>query len=137
MNKIILFLLISTFTQSAYSQTLCDTVPVNSYELKGNQYKDWNTIYSTWLNSEFKQILKKYNLRLNCGSCVSVYIDVIFTIDCNGKVNDYTITKDNICGNKATQEQIKSFMKYFKLIVFPDNLRNIRIKTKLGNGLKC
>jgi hypothetical protein len=45
--------------------------------------------------------------------------------------------KENICGEKAGPVLQEWLLKYLKSIIFPKELRGMRLKTMLGTGLEC
>ncbi|MBI4977270.1 MAG: hypothetical protein HZC28_07305 [Spirochaetes bacterium] len=110
---------------------------INDYQLKGDAGKAWLMIHETWFRGEYRDILRKHGLEMSCAGCSYIYIDVIFTIDCRGRISGYEIVRENVCGGRASEELRDEMVRYFKSITYPAPLRNMRIKTKLGTGLSC
>ena len=112
-------------------------VPVKDYELTDDQRKAWSAIKNQWFRTEYSEILKRFNLRMNCADCEYVYITVRLHVDESGRVVNCEIINEHICRGGATEKLKEAFLKYFKDIVLPENLRNMIIETMLGTGLSC
>lgn len=143
MHRLILLFISISFVclnSNSYAQ-IHDTIPCDSiiktHNLNVEQWRAWDSISDYWLKKEFPFCLKKNNLKLSCSHCESIYLTVNFFIDSEGKLNEYEIVKENICGSKATTVLKNDMLKYFKSLEFPPCLRNINIQVLLGNGLKC
>ena len=111
--------------------------PIKTHELPDEKFRQWTSIKDRWLRNEFPLCLKRYNLEMSCSGCEYIYITVELTIDGDGRLVQYKIIHENICGKRASKQIEKCFMRYFKTIVFPKELRNLTIVANLGNGLKC
>jgi hypothetical protein len=74
---------------------------------------------------------------MTCSGCSSIFIRIVITIDNNGKIASYEKLNEKICGRKADKSLEKCFLEYFKTLTLPPGLRNIKIETMLGTGLKC
>jgi hypothetical protein len=114
-----------------------DTIPLWSYELEGQAWKDWDSINKVWMKNTYFPCLKENKLKMNCANCVYIYFDAIFDIDSYGKLIDIQIIKENICSRKASEKLKNCFFNYFRNLVFPESLRKKKIKSKFGTGLKC
>jgi len=130
-----IILLLITFAINASAQI--DSNYVWSYQLEGKAWKNWDSINHVWMKEVYSPCLKENKLKMSCASCVYIYIDAGFTIDECGKLVDIKIFKENICSNKASDKLKKCFFEYFLNMVFPLSLRNKKIVSKFGTGLKC
>jgi len=108
-----------------------------SYELTGSARTAWNAIDADWMKNHYWACLDEFNLKMSCGRCDNIFIDVELHIDTEGRLESYEILKENICANKITPELEQSFLAYFKELTFPESLRNLIIEARLGTGLKC
>jgi hypothetical protein len=108
-----------------------------SYELSGTAWTDWKAIDADWMKNHYWACLEKFNLKMSCGRCEDIFIDVELHINAEGRLDSYKILKENICEKKITPELEQSFLEYFKKLTFPESLRNLIIQTKLGTGLRC
>ncbi len=107
------------------------------YDLNKTAYKSWNNIDSVWHYNSFRKCLSENNLKLSCAKCESIYLDVIFTIDSTGKLIDYRIVNEKLCGGRFTPELKICFLEFFLDFNFPEELRRLKFQVKLGTGLKC
>lgn len=142
MKRIILTMLVfisGTFLFSCQENLKTDQVnfPVKEHELPPAQWKAWNELKEKWMGSEYRDCLKKSDLKMSCSGCEYIYMDVILEIDKQGHLQSYTILKENVCGEKARKELQECFLKYFQEITFPPELKGWKIEAKLGTGLKC
>jgi len=110
---------------------------VKSYELKDEEYKKWRDISDDFNHKKYLSCLKKQKLKMNCGNCTSIFIDVVLNIDETGKLNSFEIIKENICTYKIGKKLKKCFMEDFEKMTFPEESKNKSIEIRLGTGLKC
>jgi len=134
-KKYLIIFLFVLFTFKVSAQI--DTNYVWSYQLKGEAWQDWDSINHVWMNDVYAPCLKANKLKMSCAKCVYIYIDAGFTIDECGKLVDIKIFKENVCSKKASEKLKKCFFDYFLNMVFPISLRNNKIISKFGTGLKC
>jgi len=118
-------------------QTANGPSPVYDHELQGDRWKAWNEIREQWLREVFPRCLKKNGLRMNCSDCERIMVSVVLEIGPSGRIVRCTVLDEHICGRPASRELFHCFYDYFSRFVFPEGLRNMRIVTSLGNGLKC
>lgn len=109
----------------------------NSYELESDAWKNWNTISEQWFENNYRNLLEKYAIEMNCSDCEYAYIDFVIYISYEGKIVKYETTKSNICGDSAGESIILDFIQPLLQYKFPKNLHNKALRIKLGSGLKC
>jgi len=97
----------------------------------------WNDMHDEWRRNNFQDCLDKEKLKLSCAHCSSIYLTVDFNIDSAGKVLEYRVVKENMCGNDFTESLKACFLTYFLAVQFPEGLRNMVFEITIGNGLKC
>ncbi len=107
------------------------------YELTDEQWASYYKISDHWRRTVFPLCLKQNGLKLTCAGCESIYLAVRLHIGPDGKLSRYERMSDHVCGGKSTEKLERCFIEYFESITFPENLQNMIIETKLGNGLKC
>jgi len=135
-SKKILTIYVLIFTcANLFAQS--DSAYTWSYKLEGEAWKNWDSINQVWMKKVYFPCLKENNLKMSCANCENIYIDAGFIVDQDGKLADIIIFKENICSNKASTKLKKCFFNYYKNLVFPQALRNKKIKAKFGTGLKC
>jgi hypothetical protein len=110
---------------------------VKEYDLPDKQWRRWNEIKEYWMKNEYLPCLKRFKLRMSCSHCEYISIKVELKIDGEGSLVGYKKIGENICGKKAGKKLEECLLKYFKTLVFPEELRNITIEASLGTGLKC
>ncbi len=110
---------------------------VKTYELKDEEYKKWRDISDDFNRKKYLSCLKKQKLKMNCGNCTNIFIDVVLNINETGKLNGYEIIKENICTRKISKKLKKCFMDYFENMAFPEESKSKSIEIRLGTGLKC
>jgi hypothetical protein len=133
-SYLLLTLILASFVIKA--QIVQDSIPKH-YELNRPQYNAWNYIYQEWMTKEYGKILMENNLKMNCSSCLSVYMNVIIRIDSLGKLKEYKVITAKKCGTTFTKKLEESFMQWFLIFKFPLELYNNKFEVKLGTGLKC
>lgn len=106
-------------------------------ELKGNQWKEWYALDTTWTENIMPVCMFENHVKLSCAECSKVYLTVQMVIDSAGKMIRYKKVNEIMCGKNFSENLEKCFLEFFKFIVFPADLRNIILEVKLGNGLKC
>ncbi|HNW69453.1 MAG TPA: hypothetical protein PKI01_03555 [Bacteroidales bacterium] len=145
MKKAIVLILIS-FLALAFNklnaQDTEQTIPKDSIFTYNDLPTDearlaWNDMHDEWRQNNFHDCLDKAKLKMSCAHCSSIYLTVDFKIDSAGKVLEYRIVKENMCGNDFTESLKKCFLEYFLTIPFPESLRNMVFEITIGNGLKC
>lgn len=115
-----------------------DTLPVvKSYNLPDPAYEKWEEIETYWFKNVYRKVLSKYHLKLSCASCQYIYYTVILYVGHDGKLIKHKTVKENVCFKKGPKGLLKDFVKYFKDLEFPEELRGIGIEVRLGTGLKC
>ncbi len=110
---------------------------VKEYDLPDKQWRRWNEIKEFWMKNEYLPCLKRFKLRMSCSHCEYIFIKVELKIDAEGRLIGYKKIGENICGKKAGKKLEECLLKYFKNLVFPEELRNMTIEASLGTGLKC
>ncbi len=130
---LILFLLLSFAFKAQQTNT---TIP-HSYDLTGPQYDEWTNFYNNWRITEYPKILQENKLKMNCSTCESVYMEVLFVINEIGKLDHYEVLKSKKCNEGFSKKLEKRFMKAFMDFQFPKDMRSIKFEARLGTGLKC
>jgi len=97
----------------------------------------WNKMHDDWRRNNFYNCLEKENLKMSCAHCSSIYLTVDFKIDSTGKVIEYRVVKENMCGTNFSESLKKCFLEYFLATQFSEGLRNMVFEITIGNGLKC
>lgn len=143
MLKRILFFLLLVFVFKSNAQEISmdgDTSklpPVlKSYELPDAEWKAWQKTEEAW-KGEYTKILKEQKLKMNCNGCESIHMDVVLSIDAEGKLKHYRLLRSNKCSEAFPKALEIRFMKYFFGLKFPDELKGKNFEVRLGTGLKC
>lgn len=131
------FIISAAFSTGSFMQNDETGLPVKEYELKEPAKQVWYNIKDEWVMNEYPRCVAEKRLRLSCSGCSSVFIRVILTIDHQGKTTGYQKTYEKVCGGKGGIKTEKCFLRFFKNKTFPEELRNKKIETTLGTGLKC
>lgn len=76
------------------------------------------------MTKEYGKILKENNLKMNCSSCVSVYMNAVITIDSLGKLKHYQVIKSKKCKETFSKKLEELFMQWLFLFKFPIELYN-------------
>jgi hypothetical protein len=97
----------------------------------------WNNMHDNWRRNDFYDCLEKEKIKMSCAHCSSIYLTVDFKIDSAGKVLEYRVVKENMCGSDFTETLKKCILEYFLATQFPEGLRNMVFEITIGNGLKC
>jgi len=97
----------------------------------------WNNMHDDWRRNDFYDCLEKEKLKMSCAHCSNIYLAVDFKIDSAGKVLEYRVVKETMCGSDFTESLKKCFLEYFLTTQFPEELRNMVFEITFGNGLKC
>ncbi len=141
MLKTILLLFICLISFHCKSQTAIFSIQMDSTN-RISVYDDsvwmpWRQIDSAWLASEYRIILAKFKLKMNCANCESVRMDVDMMVDSLGKLSGYRKIESNKCGNEFDKKLEDAFMAYFYNITFPAVFRKHIFAVTLGTVLKC
>lgn len=94
----------------------------------------WLGIEKKWTEEAFQHCLKKNKLKISCGSCIGVYMELNFYINSDGKLDKYEVLRSRFCEKPAMES---CMMEYFKNLKFPKKYYNKMFKTRLGRYLKC
>lgn len=129
------------FLLSSRAQEIVDTAGTqnlqHAYELPKEQWNDWKKLEENWRIKQYPKILKANKLKMNCSSCSYIYMDVIISIDTEGKLKYYKVLNSKKCAEPFSKALEIQFMKWFFAQKFPPTLYNTRFQTRLGTGLKC
>jgi hypothetical protein len=120
-----------------YSQEKLNDTVIQYYNLDGKAFQLWENIDSVWHYNNFNKCLSENKLKLSCAKCASIYLDVVFSIDSSGKLSDYKVVNERMCGGRFTPELKICFLEFFLNFNFPAELRRIKFQVRLGNSLKC
>ena len=110
---------------------------VKYYELKGQAYTQADSIVDVWMKTHYPVVLKKNKLKMTCAHCTNIFMDVIFGIREDGRLDDFKTVDSNKCGEKFSEKLIVDFLIFFENFIFPPSLRNRLIQFRFGTGLKC
>lgn len=110
---------------------------LNDYELSDKQFSDWNAIKNNWYATDFEKIKVEQKVAMSCKSCSSFMMDVILTINQNGKLESYKMVSGKKCGVPFNKELEVRMMRNFFKFEFPGSLRGLTFQTKIGDALKC
>ena len=107
------------------------------FELEKKQEIAWNLIVIRWQEAVFYPYVKKSKIELSdCQKCGSLYLDIECNVDANGKMTiDASYAKK--CGKKMDEKLENYLLNYFISEIFPENLRNLKIKHRFGVLYKC
>lgn len=141
MKRFFLLFILNLFFLNSFTQELLipqDTVAgyIKCYELSNSQSIALQTVQKEW-RKEYSKILKEQKIKLDCGACESLYIDVILSINSNGKLEYYKPVSSDKCGEKFSKGFEIRFMKWFFNYKFPESLFNLKIEVRLGDSLRC
>lgn len=114
-----------------------ETRVLNDYELSDKQFTDWNAIKNNWYATDFEKIKVEQKVALNCKSCSAFMMEVVLTINQNGKLESYKMVNGKKCGIPINKELEVRMMRNFFKFEFPGSLRGITFQTKIGDALKC
>lgn len=121
----------------SFSQLSAQIEGIKHYELKGKAYQQADSILNVFMKVEYPALLKKYKLKMNCGNCTSVFMDVVFFIEPDGHIVDYVMVDSKKCGAEFDEEMQADFVFFFVQINFPPSLRDMHLQYRLGTSLKC
>ena len=76
------------------------------------------------MTKEYGKILMENNLKMNCSSCVSIYMNAIITIDSLGKLKNYQVVKSKKHKETFSKKLEERYMQWFFLFKFPIELYN-------------
>ncbi|MFN8254905.1 MAG: hypothetical protein U0W24_04400 [Bacteroidales bacterium] len=135
LNLFAIIFLFILFSEISKAQT--DTNYIWTYELNNAAFHSWDSINNIWMKEVYFPCLKENKLKMSCAHCSGIFIDAGFEIDDNGKLIHIQIFREKVCVGSANQKLKDCFLNYFRQMVFPEPLRNHKIKVKLGTSLKC
>lgn len=135
MKKILLFLFIIN-ASLMFSQE-----PTSNYkyifELEKTQQSAWKFIENNWYKKIYYPYIKKNKIILSdCSLCGELFIDLEATINTDGKMTIDAFTAKK-CYKKMANQLVEYLTQYFLSIIFPENLRNLKIQNRLGIIYKC
>jgi hypothetical protein len=107
------------------------------FELSKSQQTSFKIIEKKWFDKVFIPYNSKMKVKISdCRKCGDLYVDLGGKIDQNGKfITDTKYGKK--CGIEMNPKLYKYFTIYFDEIVFPENLRNLKIQHRFGVVYKC
>lgn len=119
---------------TSYSQS--DSV-IKYYELKGQAYQQADSIVQVWMKTHYPVVLKKNKLKMTCAHCSNIYMDVIFAIRSDGRLDEAQTVNSDKCGEKFSAKLEEDCLIFFENFIFPPSLRNQLIQFRFGTGLSC
>lgn len=133
-QAVLLALLFTSFFCGSAQNNAADTL--QRYTLSPEQKSAWDSIEVSWTRKYFNTFLKRNNIKINCGACTGIYMDVVLTINKEGYANA-DITKHVRCGGRLSEKQITYFKNSFSQLLFPPSMRNVILNVQVGRYLKC
>jgi hypothetical protein len=131
---LIFFLLATSTAVTAQDSTEQFVYP---FQLSPTQQTAWKKIIVRWNTEVFAPYIKKHKIKpSNCATCGALYLNVDFAIDSSGILN-YTIYTTSKCGKKMSTTDERTLTQFFKQLIIPKALYNLKIKEQLGVLLKC
>jgi len=134
MKALLTFCLLTVIISQGYSQ---DTLRYVDYKLPPEQFSMWDSIQENWFKETYWNCLKAHKLKMTCAGCHSIFARVQFYINSEGKISQYKVIQSRSCGGEMSKELLDCFLKPYLEIIFPAELRNMEIETRLGTGLSC
>ena len=134
LNRFLPLLLLATLLTCSANPS---AEPAHEKKTETNPDYIWDDIQRDWLQTQYGHCLKLAGLRMSCGGCPAIMLDVEFITDARGGLKSTRVLRENICGKKATPALRGCFLKFFKTNPFPKPLRNRTLNGKLGTGLAC
>lgn len=135
--------MLSCATQAQQSVGVSDSpvkpvlVIPKAYELSREQSNAWRLMQQAWMKTEYPKILKQQKLQMNCSGCENIYLDAVFSIDAQGKLQHYEPVNSKKCADKFSKALELKFTKWFFMVQFPPELYNLNFEVRLGTGLSC
>lgn len=107
------------------------------FQLKADQQKSWDSIKVIWNETVYVPFTKKNKIDTrDCYKCGAFYMEIDVAIDKEGKFT-YSIGTAKQCQKNMLLKTKNILIQYFLKIVFPPNLRNLKIIDRLGLLAKC
>lgn len=97
----------------------------------------WHQVRESFLKHRYPQILKKHGLKLNCGTCTTVYMDIAFSVGLAGNISVHSIDRTKACGGEFSEKLTQDFLDFLREYPYPASLRGKSVRLRLGTGLKC
>lgn len=118
------------------SETIKETLPDSSIYDSIEVWRDsvWLDIEKQWTEQAFNPCLKKNKIKISCGSCTGVYMELNFYINAQGKLDKYEVLRSRFCEKEGMES---CMMDFFQKMTFPEKYYNTIFKTRLGRYLKC
>lgn len=123
------------FASLAYSEPTSEYTM--DYNLTQEQHHSWQSIREEWMKRQYWDSLKAHGLELTCSGCSSIYIDLGFQIDADGKIIHHEVLGGTACGTSIEHDLVQKWIQYFLDRVYPKELRTLKIQSRLGTGLSC
>jgi hypothetical protein len=97
----------------------------------------WREVRENFLKIEYPKILARHNLKLNCGSCTTVYADFELRISLAGKAEIRNVAAAKACGRPMNKKLKGDFSRYLERYPYKPGLYGTTVLLRLGTGLKC
>lgn len=97
----------------------------------------WREVREKFLRSEYPRILKRQNLRLNCGTCTTIYADFELSISLTGEPTIRNLVVAKACGRPMGKMLRADFSRYLENYPYKPGLYGTTVRLRLGTGLKC
>lgn len=94
----------------------------------------WEAIEKDWIETTFNPCLKAAKIKISCASCTSVFMDLTFYINAEGRLEKHELHKARFCEKDSLE---KCFLTYFYELKFPSKYYKTTLKFRLGRALKC
>lgn len=86
----------------------------------------------------FDKLLRKQGIKkITCAGCDAVYVELIFCIDKNGKVQPMKLVSSTLCHGKKSETFIKDFYQSLNALTLPKQFSGQPYRYRFGRALKC
>lgn len=97
----------------------------------------WSEVREEFMRTHYQEILNRYGIRLNCGTCTTVYADFPLSVSLTGKVKIRDVTIAKACGKPMAKKMLSDFSRYLRSYQYKPGLFGTTVLLRLGTGLKC
>jgi len=118
----------------------------NYYDLSSEEFDKWKVIHQKFMSNVFSPFLITHKINQDCITAGSIFIDVVFTFDDDGKVQKMVLKSETIdcekldcptLGKEVKELMKKQFLAYFQDMKFPSSFSNKVIMFQIGQPMKC
>jgi len=118
----------------------------NYYDLSSEEFDKWKVIHQKFMSDIFYPFLIIHKINQDCINIGSIFIDVVFTFDNNGRVKKMVLKSETIdcekldcsaIGKEVKELMKKQFLIYFQDMKFPFSFSKKVIMFQIGQPMKC